>query len=682
MHVGEQFHVPEGAGSLRKGVRYYVARPREHDILIAWFERKSTGWRVHCMWVGRDLLMHAMKEDPPTALRCEPQLTVPPWLEKECGLNYDELEEYRSWARKETYRVQATRRLIEISPALDAENEILSSDNPLSEIVRQCAKAGSKTHPHRLQVWFFAYVLHGHDLWSLKRPAGGVGLWNRREEPHRSKKLGRPSLSGRSYGWPSALMREDIISAYKRYGGLGVYMQRIHAIALERVFKCTVTKDASGQSVITQPQNRPFPSYGQFRYVVTQHYGLEAVQRALYGNARIRRCAVSDEGAYSGQYANLLESFEIDAYVVEDRPKSYLDGQTMPALYVVRGKCPHSKAIVGVGASLGSENKQAYRSMLLCASLPKSVIARLYGMGETIDDWEMVGLPPQIVSDRGPAGSDKLIRRSEDQPVIKTETPSYDGQSKPFVESGNPRSVKVEGAPSYVQSDLTVAQMVKREILEAVRMNEATSISDRLSNEEVIEFRKRGWSATPNNLWKLRTEQLRSSAHCLSVEQAVRRFAEPCEVEVDKRGVKFRKNWYSSKIFRDTKVMGQLVDGGALNLRAYIVPISARIIWVEVKGVLIELEPIRISRVDMDEFEVSLFEQDLYVEERRRLDSDTRIASEAASLRARTDFVEVTGKNWSDGERRSGKPKRPTGTVAAEVEIIRRDRASKNNKRA
>lgn len=682
MRIGEQFHAPEGAGGLKKGIRYYVARPREDDILIVWFERQKTAWRVYCMWVGRDLLMHAMNDHPPSVVRCEQQLSVPPWLEKESGLNYDELEEYRTWPRKESYRAQATRRLLEITPAIETEGEILFSDNPLSEIVRRCAKAGSRTHPHRLQVWFFAYILHGHDLWSLKRPAGGVGLWNRREEPHRSKKLGRPSLSGRSYGWPSAMMREEIIAAYQKYGGLGVYMRRIHAIALERVFKCVIIKDASGQDVIAQPQNKPFPSYGQFRYVVIQHYGLQAVQRALYGDARIRRSAAFDEGVYSGQYANLLESFEIDAYVVEDRPKSYLNGDTMPALYVVIGKCPHSKSVVGVGVSLGSEKKQAYRSMLLCAALPKSVMARIYGMGNTIDDWEMVGLPPQIVSDRGPAGSDKLIRGSEDQPVVKTETPSYDGQSKPFVESGNPRSVKIEGAPSYVQSDLTVAQMVKREILRAVCMNESTSISDRLSNEDVIEFRRRGWSATPKNLWKLRTEQLRVSGHCLSVEQAVRRFAEPCEVEVDRRGVKFRKNWYSSKMFRETKVMGQLADGGVLKLRAYIVPISARIIWVEVKGVLIELEPIRLSRIDMTEFELPLFEQDLYVEERRRLESDTRIAAEAASLRARTDFVEVTGKTWSEGERRRGGPKRPKGTVAAEVEIIRRDRATKNNKRA
>lgn len=671
MHKGIQIEARTGFEGLRSNIRYYVADIADESVLLVWFERPKAGWRVFYMRVGRAILVECLQADPPRVAILKRQLTVPPWLEHEAGLNYDELEEDRWGKPRESYREQTTRRLLAITPALEREREILLAANPLRLIARYCKAPGIKEHPQRMKLWFFAYILHGYELWSLKRPAGGVGRWNRRAEPHSTKKLGRPSLSGRSYGWSTALIRDEILTAYLKYSGLGVSMRTVHRDALEKHFKCITIGDAAGQDVLIHPDNKPFPSYGQFRYVVVERFGLGAVQTTLYGAARIRRTAPADEGSYCSQYAYLLEVFEIDAYVVDDRPRSLRGDNTMPALYVVRGICPTSGAIVGVGFGLGSESTQAYRGMLLCASLPKSLVARLYGLDPQVLDWEMVGLPPSIVSDRGPGGTDKLIRDPDERPPMKTIVPSYAGQSKPFVESANPRSVKTDGAPSFVQSSLTVPEMMKREILEAVRSNKSTSMADRLTNAEVHEFRARGWYATPQNLWRYRTEQLRSSAHTLSVEQAVRRFAEPCKLDVDERGVRFRTHWYSSAAFRESGVTERLRHGGELSLSAYFTPMALLIIWVEVGGKLLELEPLRKVRVGMEEFDLTVSELELSADERKRLESDTRIGAEAAAQSVRSDFRAVTGKSWSDGKRRGGTPKRARGTVAAEADIIR-----------
>ena len=107
------------------------------------------------------------------------------------------------------------------------------------------------------------------------------------------------------------------------------------------------------------------------------------------------------------------------------------------------------------------------------------------------------------------------------------------------------------------------------------------------------------------------------------------------------------------------------------------------IIWVEVGGKLLELEPLRTIRVGMEEFDLTVSELEFFADERRRLDSDTRVGAEAAGQKARSDFQAATLKSWSEGERRGGTPKRARGTVAVEADIIRgRAHGTKAKKRA
>ncbi len=498
--------------------------------------------------------------------------------------------------------------MLKIALPLLNKEDILNAEDPLKELAAY-AYADSEDHtkhPHRLQTWFFAYILHGNELWALKQPTGACGKWSRQDDDHADTKFGRPSLDlGAEHGWPSAPMRLQIEKSYLARCGLGVSMMSIHRDALREDFGCIVEK-VGGKYVIYHPENKPFPSYGQFRAVVISIFKLETVQTTVYGAPRMRSHAVVEEGNYTQQFANILESMEVDAYFVKERPRAMHSNKAMPALGVARGICVNTGAVVGVGFSLGSETADAYRSMLFCAAVPKSYIARLYGIPEKDLHWIMEGLPAAFKSDRGPAGSQHLVADLESRFPMKSITPSYSGQSKASIEASHPRDINLEGPPSYVISDLELPEMVKREIYRAASDNHTSDISSRLSDEMIYIFRQQGRVATPHNYWEVLTQRFRTSAHSMTIPQAVRAFWTPAEFKFDGYGVRYRHRYYTSDEFRNTGVHKQISELTDFKLKGYTLNMVVRYIHVEVKGKLFELEADRRTRIDKEEFFVPL----------------------------------------------------------------------------
>lgn len=683
MNFGDQLIAPQGYQCLMSDQAYYFAGFRSERALLVWFVPVRHGWRVYTMHMARADFDSARKTDPPLIQNGAVQHRVPPWLWPEEGINYDELEERRYKERKESYRAQAERRLARITPALQLAEQILGNSKPLKAVVRVCSKAGIKEHPHRLQLWFFAKILHlGAGIWALKRPTGQCGGWDRTDNGHADVKYGRPALDDPKSGYSSATIRDQIMRSYASRCGLGRTMSSIHRDALREDFGCVTVLDRAGNEITVHPHNRPFPSYGQFRAVVVSNLGLDQVRHNLFGEARIRNRRGYDQGSYNSQYANLLEDVQIDAYFVADRPRSLYSNDPMPRLAVVRAKCSHSAANVGVGFALEGESEEAYRAALFCAAVPKELICRLYGLDADLVRWDMQGLPPACLSDRGPAGTSVLVMDLAERFPLKAVAPSNTPKSKASVEAGNPRDIELEGAPTYVQSDLTIPQLIKREVTEAVLKNHQTDICERLTNEEVCEFRRRGWAANPQNLWRFRSEQMRTDARQISIEQAVRRFLTPIKVPVDRRGVNFRTHWYSSKAFRDAKVQERLSSNPDLELTAYAISMALTLIWVEVDGRLMELTPHRITRVGQEEFAVCVFEAEAIQRARAALGSATRQVAEAAELGAAIAFEASTGKGWSDGRRKPGRPKPPTGATRQEAKITKGRVGSKSSRRA
>lgn len=680
IHIGVQLIAPNGLGSLAKGIRYYFAgRRKDGKVLLVWFAQHKKVWRTHCITMVAQEFEEAFIGEQKLLHICEKQRTVPEWLENEEGLNYDELDSLRK-VKKQTYRQQVEKRLLKITPALENEYEILNAKDPLKAIAKY-AYADDRDciqHPHRLQNWFFAYILHGHDIWTLKQPTGQCGKWNRQSEKHAAKKFGRPSLDkGRKNGWPSFLMRLQIEKSYLARCGLGITMRRIHREAVREDFGCKTMNGDDGKLVIYHPENKPFPSYGQFRHVIVSIFGLKEVQTTIYGAYGLRNHASVELGNYTQQYANILENMEVDAYFVSERPKATNSDEPMPPLGVARAICVTTGACVGVGFSLGSETAEAYKSMLFSAVVPKSYVARLYGIPPEILNWNMQGLPPAFKSDRGPAGSHHFASDLEQRFPMKTMTPSYSGQSKPSVEGSHPRDINPEGPPTYLISDKTVIEMVKREVQRAASDNRSSDISSRLSDEMIHVFRQEGRVATPQHFWEVLSGRFRTSAHSMSIEQAVRAFWTPVTFNVDRHGVKYRHRYYSSNTFKEEGIHSALLKLSEGGIKGYVLNMVVRYIYVEVRGKLIELEATRFTRIDQEEFFIPLSELESTARELSILKSETRNSIEANLIDRDAKYDSITGKNWDGGIRKNGNPKRPTATTAHETIVVKRTGASR-----
>lgn len=697
MYVGVQFEAPEGFGSYMKGVRYYFAGDRKEDsegtpnatVLIVWFAKSNKrwqSWRVHCMTPSRADFEKAFTCIPPKLKVLGKQFNLPVWMEDVDELNFDAIEESRPNPKKvaaganvvalkapaiqRSYRQQVQERLRKIAPALEIRAEILQSPDPLKSISATAYDGDKTKHPHRLQLWFFAYVLHGDSEWALKQPTHRNGLWNRREGKHADSKFGRRSLAGSCFGWSSAGMRMDIVNFYLSKCDEANTMASIHRDYLLKL-GCVSVEDECGLDTWVHPRNEPFPSYGQFRSVVVGELTLEFVQTKLYGQPRLRQKAKTNNGNYTEQYANLLEGVEVDAYYVSERPRSLHTDDPAEALVVAEAVCVTTGAVVGVGFSLGSETGEAYRSMLFCMAAPKNYIARLYGVPPDLLKWIMTGIPAYLISDRGPAGHRKIAARLEQAFPIKAIVPSYEGQSKATGEASHPRDVQLEGAPSYVQSNLNVIQMMKRELMRAAGANHSKDISARLSDQAIHDFLDEGRVATPHHYWEYLSKRLRTSARHLSIEQAVRAFWTPIDLPVGKDGVKLRHRDFTSDAFRSSNFLRQVGRVPDLTIRAYVLSLVVRNIWVEVDGQLMELEATKRVRIGEEDLMVPLSELNQTANKLAKLRSQTRLAANASKGRSEASFEAITGVPWSSGKRKSGTPKRASGTTKHEGIVAR-----------
>lgn len=676
MHIGMQLFAPNGFHSLSKSTRYYLAERRVEDgaALLVWFEGgRERQRRVRFIRLGRLEFERALLEDPPALVPADKQRELPEWLQEFEGLNLDEIEEFRYKGKQETYRQQVERTLSHISLALKNKREILSSDDPLKELSRYAYSGGRNLHPHRIQVWFFSFILHGENVWALKRGSKGTGKWDRSDEKHASQKFGRPSLTdGSMYGWSLAQIdQENIVDSYLAYCGLGVTMAEIYRRALTESFGCRAQEQSeSGRLRLYHSENKPFPSYGQFRYVIVKEFGLTQVQTTVLGAPRMRSNAKHNEGNFTRPYANVLESLVVDAYHVSDRARAYRSNNPMPALIAARGICETTAGVVGIGFSLGAESGEAYRSMLFCMAISKAEFARLIGIPPEHLNWIMEGLPPSFTSDRGPAAAKDLVDHLIVSFPIKTIIPSHSGQSNAVVEASHPKSVGLEGAPTYQQSDLDLVKLIKREVYRACRDNHTKDISDRLSDEAVMEFRQRGWPATPHYYWKYLQERLRTSGHSISMEQAVRAFCTPVQFDVDCDGVRYRSHWFNSGRFKKTGIQDEAANVANFKLRGYVLSLAMRYVWVEVKGELIEVEACSRVRVDGADLYIPLSEMERFAEERKALKSATRESAVAADVDARAKFEQANGQSWNSGHRRTGSPKRAKGVTTQEAKSV------------
>lgn len=663
MIIGTQLLAPSGFKALQSGVVYHFLRSDavQDRVLLLEF-RNGSAPRSLLLTMNRELFERGLLAQ--LICRSEVQSSVPPWLSALEGINPAFLDNYRPAAVK-THAERVQERLLAIQPLLHRQDEILSSEKPERVINRIARETGQ--NETRLRLWFFTYLAFGRNAWVLLPPYCRIGHWSRQTHPGETK-LGRPSIKrGRHNGYRvDAEMNRKIIESYLQFSEFGMTMTKIYSKAMVKVFGCTVVKDGRGFRMYHHPKGQPFPSLGQYRYLIYRELGREDVQLTLYGETRYRSKLAASQGRFSEAVSNLMERVEEDGYYTDDHPTGILADVPLPALCVVRARCATSGMLVGIGFALGAETSIAYRMMLFSMAIPKTVFCRLFGMQILPEDWPSQGLPSMGIDDRGPGSTPNLIKNDWKCP-IREMTPSYTGQSKAQIETSNPKSVKVEGAPSYVHSNLNPVEMVTREILRLIRDNSAIDVAERRTPEMIAA----DFPPSPIGIWNYLAARGRTDAYPMPFDEAVRTFLTMTELTICADGVYLREQRYDSPALRETGILERVATSQRIRCNGYVLDLCVRHVWLELEGRIIELDAQLSIRDDQDQLKLSLLELAQLDELHRKQRAEFKEHAQTATSEFYQRFEEVTGLEADAGKRKTGRAKPRSKAAQMETSTIK-----------
>lgn len=670
---GAQLHAPKAFDAFRAKVRYrYAGDTNDGRVHLVWFSDEKHGRRVRMITLQRERFESYLTGAPAKLKLFDVQLELPEWLSADEGINFQLIEGERRKKPKQTIKQQCDDRLMVISEAVERQEEILALSDPLAALNRLASAAGSNVHPHRFQVWFYAYVLHDEELWALKRTRGEAGKWDRRGDAHGETKFGPASSDAdtcfNSPAWPG---HKDMTDFYLDRCGLGVTMRSMWIDFLMEKCGCTQARDKNNQLTFVRADGGHIWSYGQFRNCIVAKFGLDAVQITMYGAPRVRRKKATNEGDHSSQYARILEAIEVDAYFCAERPRQMLSDEPADPLVVAVGVDPKTSSKTGVGFSFAAEDGEAYRAMIFGSVVPRWYTERMYGLPKgALDGWLVLGYPANFRSDRGPAGHRRLIKDLEARFPIQSVVPTSEPLSKAIVEAGHPRNTQFDGPPSYPLSDLNVVQMMKRELYRAKLSTFKQDISPKLSDQEIVDFEREGRSATPHDYAEYLLNRLATAGRSMTMERAVRALWTPIKFKVCADGVRHRQRIFSSGEYLASDFRKRL-GTKEIEVHGYCLSAVFAIVWVELDGRLVEVEAGSKSRQDREDLILPKAEVDAVSQLRRKVEARTRRTGAAAEAQTHAQFKDAVGVKWSAGERRSGTPKRGAGTAAAETAVMK-----------
>lgn len=654
MHVGIQLVAPEGYGQLCKGETYHFLRndSKQGRAMLVHF----TGWNLSTPDANLLVLNQGTFERGVAdghIVAATTQYDFPPWLQELDGIDLALLDLQRPRAHK-SHSERVDERLSVISAALKDVDTILSAPDPRRAIHAHARACHPAQNESRFRLWFLTYLCFGRNPWVLMPPFCRIGRWSRDDHP--GVKFGRPNLAfGKKYGHPCTPdMIEMMKVGYLKYCGLGVTLKKIYRNTMLLVFGCRSAEGAKGMQHYYHPDGAPFPTFDQFRYRISQAFGLETIQRTLYGQVRHRAQLAPSKGRFSEEVANLLERFEADGYYTKERPRGFIEGTALPALCVVVGRDVLSGMKAGIGFAFGNERSSAYRMMLFSMAVGKQYFCMLFGINIAEDEWPCQGLPPYFRADRGPGAKIDLIEDVQRRFPIKDMSPSWSGQSKATVESSHPRAIKIEGEPTFLASDLTPVELARREIYGLLKYNHTANMSARMQpNPDMVDI-----VPSPIGLWNYYDSLMRTEAQPMPLEEAVRAFLTPTTFDVRQDGVWRGGQRYDSAILRDSGILDQVARNGSLEVTGYTLDLCVRHVWVEIDRKLLMLDAMMKIREDDQILYLSLAELDQQGVQRRKNDSAFRIHQHAAASHYEGRFQDDTGKEWDAGRRQPGRPRK------------------------
>lgn len=680
LHIGVQLCAPEGFCALEKDRTYYLLKsdPDRDRVLLVFFvmpgmsdtafNKKPAGKRrtrpvPYLIRMSRGQFELGLEENH---IRLAPvQSNLPPWLSNLDGRNLHATDSKRKVAKhSHADRIDAI--LSRLWPLIQRVDEVLALESPDLAINRHARACFPPQNETRLRLYFYAYLLFGRSRAALHYSIGRIGRWDRCDEKHRGKKFGRPRVRGgklSGFGMNDPELRKKIEDGYRRHSGLGISMNKIYRDTLKREFGCMEVRNEKGVRSFYHPEGLPFPSKGQFSEHIKRVIGQDIIYLTKYGAARTRNRLAPSLGKFTESVLNAMQKTESDGYWCDDVAQGYQDGEPLPKLCVVTIRCSASGLIAGIGFSLGGETAAAYRMAKFCMAIDKVRFCRLFGFTITKELWPNEGLSPHSIADRGPGSTAGAYgTEPEFRPIIAEMSPSWMGQSKANVESSHPRSVHIEGRPAFKTTTLTVTQLAAREIVRAISANECMDVSGRFNPEHFTA----GVSTTPLALYKYLDERGRNDALSMAFEDAVRTFLTQRDVSVRADGVYLHEQRYDSPALRDTDLLNKSSVSGRSKVRAYILDMCVRHIWIEVDGRLIELDA-QLAILSHDStLYISLTELAQIHELRKQAAAAHDEHRDAASSAYARQFEETYGVPFVETKRLSGKSR--TGTASARRE--------------
>lgn len=663
MKVGTKIIAPEGWASLPKGLEIHFLKSNHQNgrVLLVHFQLKEKG-PANATLMSMPRIQFEEGVTLNKIIPCTKQSTLPPWLEELEGLDLSLIDTYRTKDATTSHYDRVNERYQFIAPTVNDFEDVMNAQYPQKEINMRARLCSPPQNESRFRLWLLTYLCFGRNIWTLLPPFHKSGNWDRMKYPDR--KFGAPSKAfGNNYGNGKSLeLANKCVKSFLKRATLGNYMTTIYREAMAYDFNCKIITQKNGMDLYISSDGSPFPTYDQFRYQVQKEIGLENVQKQLYGEVRHRTRIAASIGRFSEEIANLMERVEADAYYLKEKPVGYIEKTTLPPLCVATGRDGLCGSLLGIGFSFDKERSTAYRMMLFSIAVPKVYFCNLFGIKISPNEWMNEGLPAYFAIDGGPGARKDLIEDLEKRFPIRDIAPSWSGQSKANIESSHPRDVKLEGQPTFINSNLNPVELAKREIMRIITFNKSANMEDRIDPEGELAH----VVPSPNGLWQFYSSKYRNDSQPISIDDAVRCFLTPVEFTVKEDGVYLKSRKFYCEALRET---GLFDIAGITKVQGYILDMCVRYVWVEFNGRLIETPAMLRIRGDEDTLYMSIADLEQWDEQRKNILSAFRVHRQATNSEMMRRFKNLTGKEFNPGKRFPGKPKKNavSGNEANEV---------------
>jgi hypothetical protein len=669
MRVGSRIIAPDGFLDLCKGVTYYFLINDGRRNRVRLVEFSETGRKIRADLV--ELSQFAFEEALENGWIVEDGSanSTPPWLSLQEGVSIAYLEERRV-SKKESYEEKVNNRFAAISGLVARRDEILASENPAALINAEAKAQLPEQNAGRLRLWFYTYVVFGTSKWALLPPLIRIGRWDR-GGPGQKTKLGRPSRKGKRQGHRcDSGMQQALLKGFLRHKSAHKTQNTIYRNILTKDFGCIAVNKKGRPAEFIHPQGKPFPSFPQFRYWISKLINPRERAIALKGEYGARAQA-GWEGSFADKVINVYQHVEFDGYYISEKLSGLTEDSVVDGFCVVRAVCKLSGMVLGIGFAEGKENMAAYRMALYCMACDKVQFCGQFGLEIRHDEWPSFGLSGGMVLDRGPAAG------YEDEAEVHwlksvDLTPIYSGQSKATVEASHPRDKRIKGRPTYFHSKLDFVLMARREIYRAIRDNHASSKSLSM-DEELVKNRVK---PTPLDAFVFWSGRGRDSSYEVPFDTTVREFLDQRPAAIRKDGVYFYGRKYRSRALTETGIFDLVARRGVIDTSVYTLTMCVRHIWIEVKGVLYELDFVRTARTSLGTIDISL--RDLQEIDQLRREGAGELRDEIPALDQHFDdrFKQDTGQEGDAGERRFGRPSKG-GAARRDADDFNRFRGAK-----